>query len=78
MDHSSRAEFERCAIASGLLSKQQLAEAISALRWATGDEPDKEPGAYGDAEADELSEAQRLAQRLVETGQLNPWQAKQL
>lgn len=84
MDTLSRAEFERCAVASGLLSKQQLAEAISALRWATGDEPDNEPGLreeseiFGASGVDGQSEATRLAERLVETGQLNPWQAKQL
>ena len=72
MEHLSRAEFERCAIASGLLSKQQLAEAVSALRWSTGDEPDDEPGSDGQ------SEATLLAARLIETGRLNPWQAKQL
>ncbi|MEA1950309.1 MAG: serine/threonine-protein kinase [Planctomycetota bacterium] len=78
MDHSSRAEFERCALASGLLSEQQLAEAISAQRWSTGDEPDNQPGVYGESGGDKLSEAERLAERLVETGQLNPWQSKQL
>ena len=72
MDHSTRAEFERCAIVSGLLTEQQLAEAISGMRWASGDEPDDEPSA-GD-----VSESERLAAHLVETDCLNPWQAKQL
>ncbi len=78
MDQLSRAAFERCAVASGLLSEQQLAEAVSALRWATGDEPDNAPGVDEEPGVDGPSKAARLADRLVETGELNPWQAKQL
>lgn len=68
----TRAEFERCAIAGGLLSNEQLAEAISAMRWASGDEPDPQPAGEG------AGEAEQLAAWLVERGMLNLWQAKQL
>ena len=64
-DHST---FEPCALASGLLTKQQLDEARAGVRWSEGDEPD--PNAP--------PSDKQLADRLVETGLLNMWQAKQL
>jgi eukaryotic-like serine/threonine-protein kinase len=63
-----RSTFERCAVASGLLTQRQLDEAREAVRWSEGDEP----------ELDVPPSDQRLADRLVEKGSLNAWQAKQL
>jgi serine/threonine protein kinase len=63
-----RSEFERCALASGLLTEQQLDEAHTGGRWSAGD--DSEPLAR--------PSDQQIADRLVEMGRLNPWQAKQL
>jgi eukaryotic-like serine/threonine-protein kinase len=60
--------FEQCAEASGLLTKQQLDEARGGVRWSEGDEPD--PNAP--------PSDKQLADRLVEIGLLNAWQAKQL
>ena len=60
--------FEQCAIASGLLTQRQLDEARAGIRWSEGDEPD--PNAP--------PSDRQLADRLVETGLLNAWQAKQL
>jgi serine/threonine protein kinase len=55
-------------LASGLLSEQQLDEARAGVRWSEGDEPDP----------DAPPSNKQLADRLVETGLLNLWQAKQL
>jgi len=63
-----RSTFEQCAIASGLLTPRHLDEARAGVRWSDGDETD--PGAP--------PSDRQLADRLVETGQLNAWQAKQL
>jgi eukaryotic-like serine/threonine-protein kinase len=60
--------FEQCAVASGLLTQSQLDDARAGVRWSEGDEPDPNT---------QPSDRQ-LADRLVETGQLNIWQAKQL
>ncbi len=60
--------FEQCAIASGLLTQQQLDEARAGIRWSDGDEPD----------VNAPPSDRQLADRLVETGLLNAWQAKQL
>jgi len=68
MHKTSRSEFERCALASGLLSRKELDEAAAALRWSEDRSPDQ------GAELD----GNRLADKLVELGRLNPWQAKQL
>jgi serine/threonine protein kinase len=59
--------FERCALLSGLLTQAQLDEGRAALS-ASG------PAAA----AAGASEGRMLADRLVEMGTLNPWQAKQL
>jgi len=67
-DRSDRSSFEQCALASGLLSEQQLDEARAGVRWSEGDEPDP----------DAPPSDKQLADRLVETGLLNLWQAKQL
>jgi eukaryotic-like serine/threonine-protein kinase len=60
--------FERCALASGLLTQQQLDQARAGVRWSEGDEPDP----------DAPPTDRQLADRLVEIGLLNVWQAKQL
>ena len=61
---SKRSFFEQCAIASGLLTPQQIDDARAGLKRPTPD--GAEPG------------DPQLAERLVETGLLNAWQAKQL
>jgi serine/threonine protein kinase len=60
--------FEQCALASGLLTQQQIDEARLGIRWSDG------------TEIDPLAPPsdQQLANRLVETNRLNLWQAKQL
>jgi len=55
-------------LASGLLTEQQFDEARAGVRWSEGDEPDP----------DAPPSDKQLADRLVETGLLNVWQAKQL
>lgn len=60
--------FEQCAVASGLLTQSQLDEARAGVRWSEGDEPDP----------DAPPSDRQLADRLVEIGLLNIWQAKQL
>jgi eukaryotic-like serine/threonine-protein kinase len=60
--------FEQCAVASGLLTQSQIDEARAGVRWSEGD--DSDPGAP--------PSDRQLADRLVETGLLNVWQAKQL
>jgi serine/threonine protein kinase len=60
--------FEQCALASGLLTQQQIDEARAGIRWSDGTEID--PLAPPSDE--------QLANRLVETHRLNAWQAKQL
>ena len=66
--NAGRSMFEQCALASGLLTQSQIDEARAGVRWAEGDEPD--PSAP--------PSDRQLADRLVETGLLNVWQAKQL
>ena len=68
MSESDRPTFEQCALASGLLTPPQLDDARSGLRWSEGDEPD----------ANGTPSEKQLAERLVERGLLNAWQAKQL
>lgn len=65
---SDRTTFERCVLASGLLSAAELEEARLAVGWSASDEPD----------SDTPPTDQQLADRLVEMGQLNAWQASQL
>jgi len=65
---SSRSPFQQCALASGLLTEQDLDEARRSVRWSGGDEPDT---------AAPPSD-QQLADRLVDMGRLNAWQARQL
>lgn len=64
----NRSIFEQCALAGGLLTAEQIAEARAGVRWSEGDEID--PGAP--------PSDRQLADRLVEMGLLNVWQAKQL
>jgi len=66
--HSDRSTFQQCALASGLLTQPQLAKACQGVRWADGDEPD----------ANAPPSDRQLADRLVDMGLLNVWQAKQL
>lgn len=61
-------EFERCALASGLLTAADLEEARAAGRWAGAETLPPEPPRT----------AQALAERLMAMGRLNRWQAKQL
>ena len=63
---TKHSEFERCTLASGLLTKKQIAEARAGVRWS--DEQQTKP----------VLTDQKLADRLVETGKLNRWQAMQL
>jgi serine/threonine protein kinase len=64
----SRATFEQCALASRLLSQEQIDEAHALLRSA-----DSEAGTPGGPPDD-----QQLAERLIAFGYLNTWQAQQL
>jgi len=66
MADPGQTSFEMCALASNLATQDHLEEARSAL----GTGPDFVAGA--------AVYEQRLAQKLVELGRLNPWQAKQL
>ncbi|MBN2473028.1 MAG: serine/threonine protein kinase [Pirellulales bacterium] len=68
MSTSDRSTFRQCAIASGLLTEQQIDEARAGVGWANGDEPD----------TNALLTDRQLAERLVAMGWLNAWQAKQL
>lgn len=61
-------EFERYALASGLLTEADLQEARAGGRWAGGETPVPQPPRT----------AEELADRLVAMGRLNRWQAKQL
>lgn len=61
-------DFERCALASGLLTEADLEEAQAAARWAGGEAVSAQPPRT----------AEELAERLVAMGRLNRWQAKQL
>jgi len=66
-EQNSMAEFEKCAIQSGLLTEQDLEEARAGIRWSNGQNLSDAPPT-----------AKQLAERLVETGKLNYWQARQL
>jgi serine/threonine protein kinase len=68
MDAIARSYFEQCALFSGLLTEKQLDEARAGVRWSQGDETD----------ASAPPSDNQLANRLVEMGVLNAWQAKQL
>ncbi len=61
-------DFERCALASGLLKQDQLDRARAALRASGEGKPDRRAPA-GD---------EQLAEKLVQLGRLNRWQSKQL
>ena len=66
MNDSRRLNFEKCALTSGLLSAQQLEEARLALRNG-----DSSQGAAAPTD-------QEISEKIVESGLLNAWQAKQL
>jgi len=68
VSYSERSTFERCALASGLLTEQQLDEARAGVRWSDGDAP----------APDAPPSTKQLADRLVEIGMLNVWQVQQL
>jgi eukaryotic-like serine/threonine-protein kinase len=68
VNNAERSRLEQCALASGLLTQRQIDEARAGVRWSAGDEPD--PNAP--------PSDRQLADRLVERGLLNVWQAKQL
>ena len=67
MDSQSTTSFERCALASGLLTQEQLDEGWAALRASSDWPPDPD-----------VSIDDQLAGRLVELGWLNFWQSTQL
>ncbi len=60
--------FERCALASGLLTREQLDEARALLRWP----------AYFPIGAEASERDQELAEQVVGMGLLNRWQSVQL
>jgi serine/threonine protein kinase len=60
--------FERCALASGLLTEVQLGQAWAAIEHSQREFPENSG----------LSPDERLASKLIELGWLNAWQAKQL
>jgi serine/threonine protein kinase len=69
-------EFERCALASRLLTREQLADA-----WYALDIGSSESIAPDTSETEEHIESptdEELADKLVELGQLNFWQSRQL
>jgi eukaryotic-like serine/threonine-protein kinase len=68
MDLSDRSLFEQCILVSGLLTEEQLDEARAGVRWS------HDSVTVADAPPTDL----QLAQRLIEMGLLNPWQAKQI
>ena len=60
--------FEQCALAGGVLTQEQIDAARAGVRWSQGDA----------ANANAPPSDRELADRLVEMGLLNVWQAKQL
>jgi len=68
MDPPSAETFERCALASGLIGQRDVDEALAALRWSAHRPPDTAGPPTG----------AQLAEKLVEMGRLNSWQADQL
>jgi serine/threonine protein kinase len=66
-ESNSGSQFQRCAIQSGLLTEQDLLDARAGIRWSDGQDRSDAPPTD-----------KQLADRLVETGKLNLWQAKQL
>lgn len=67
MDISCEA-FLQSALAAGLLTRQDLDEALAALRWSDKDQPTPASPPT----------AQQVADKLVELERLNAWQARQL
>ena len=68
MENAQPTPLEECALASGLVSQDQLDEARKSVRWSDGDEP----------AANAPPNDQQLANRLVDLGVINAWQAGQL
>ncbi len=71
VNDTRKLNFEKCALASGLLTVQQLEEARAALRTSHG-------GSTAPAVADQEFSDKELAEKIISLGLLNPWQAKQL
>lgn len=69
MDASSQSVFRRSAVASGLVSPEQLAAAEAAIRKAAGTTREARVGEVG---------VEALANYLVEANLVNRWQAEQL
>lgn len=68
MDTSSQSPFVRCALASGLLTQDVVDATLAALRWSDGS-----GAGHGGPPTD-----RQIADKLVELGRLNSWQAQQL
>jgi len=68
MPARQRSNFERCALASGLLTADQLDQAVARLAWTGSPE----------AGSEDAENQKQLADKLIELGMLNVWQAKQL
>ncbi|NQT41490.1 MAG: serine/threonine protein kinase [Planctomycetes bacterium] len=73
MSTTSKSGFSWCALASGLLTQEQVDEAIAALAGPATPPP---PG--GRPSLPSLAGDQQLADKLMELGHLNRWQAEQL
>jgi len=67
-------DFQRCVLASRLLTRQELEEALAAL----GAPGRSAPEASETEDQLELPTDEQLAQKLVEMGRLNLWQSRQL
>ncbi len=67
--------LRQTALASGLVSKQELDEAVEALRLSADAKSDDKKGAGKPGEA---ASDRKLAEKLVDLGYINRWQAEQL
>jgi serine/threonine protein kinase len=70
---SSKPSFTSCALASGLVSQEQIDQAIALLGYAPSELPDSDA-----ADSESAARHQALAEKLIELGFLNPWQVQQL
>lgn len=71
MADSEPSLFEKCAVASGLVTQKQLDDACAALRWTSDGSPTPD-------NAHAVRTDRQLADKLVEQGVLHPYQAEQL
>lgn len=74
---ASQSVFRHAALASGLVSAQQMEDALAGLR-SRGDEPADVTATSTAPLATELISDEALGQRLVDLGYLNRWQVEQL